>query len=57
MVIALEIIEPLALIGGDDIAHILLCMDIADLDRGIVGQNLIANRMNQVGFAQTNAAI
>ena len=57
MVIALEVIKTFALISRHHVAHILLGMDVADADIWVVGDRLIANRMNQVGFTETHAAV
>ena len=54
MVVTLEVVEPLALIGSDDIPDVLFGVDITDFGRRCVGKNLIADGMNQMGFAKAD---
>src|SRR6185312_5314649 len=56
-VIALEIVERLVLVGANDIGHVGLGMDVADLRGRIVGEDLVADRLDKMRLAEPDAAV
>ena len=57
VVALLELVEGLALVGLNHIRDELLGVDVENLGIGLVGQQLVAHRVHQVGLAQTDAAV
>ncbi len=57
MVIALELVEGLALICLDHVGDVLLGVDVADAGIGLFVQQLVADRVDQVGLAQADTAV
>jgi len=57
MVIALEFIEGLLLIRADDIGDVLRSVQVAHASAGMLREDMISDRMNQVGFSQSDAPI
>ena len=57
MVAVLELIESFALVRLHHVRHKLLCVDVKNLRKRLVLKQFIANRMHQVRFAQTHAAV
>ncbi len=56
-VIALEVVERLVLIGADDIRYIGFGVDITYFRRGVLQQDVVSDGLDQVRFAQADAAI
>ncbi len=56
-VVAFELVERLVLVGAHDVGHVGLGMDVADPGVGVGVQNVIADRLDEMGLAQTDAAI
>ena len=56
-VVALEVVEGLVLIGADDVGHVGLGVDVADLRIGARIEDVIADRLDQVRLAETHAAV
>jgi hypothetical protein len=57
VVVALEVVERLALVGLHHVGHVLLGVDVADPRAGLVEQQLVADRVDQVGLAEADAAV
>ena len=57
VVALLELVKSLALVGFHHIGDELLGMDVEHLGIGVVGHQLIAHRVHQVGFAQAHTAV
>jgi len=57
MVVALELVKRLALIRLDHVRHVLVGMDVTYPHTIAIGDQRIADRVNQVGLAQTHTAI
>ena len=56
-VVALELVERLVLVGAHDVGHVGLGVDVADLRVGLALQDVVADRLDQVGLAQPHASI
>ena len=57
MVVALEIVERLALVGLDHVGHVLVGMHVAHAHAGTGRDHGIADGVDQVGLAQAHAAV
>ena len=56
-VVALEGVEGLLLVGADDVGNVVVGVDVADDTVRIVAPDFVAERMDQVGLAQADAAV
>ena len=57
MVVALEIVERLALVGLDHVGHVLVGMHVAHAHPGAGRDHGVADGVDQVGLAQAHAAV
>ena len=57
VVALLELFKRLALVSLDHIGDKLFCVNVQHLGRRVVGHQLVADGVHQVGFSQANAAI
>jgi len=57
VVIALEILEGLALVGTHHLADELLGLQVADACAGLLGEQGVAHGVHQMGFAQSDTAV
>src|SRR5712691_1076638 len=57
MVVTLELVEGFLLIGANHVGDILCGMKIADAGAGMLRENEVADRVDQVRLAKSNATV
>jgi hypothetical protein len=57
VVVALELVEGLALVGAHDVAHVLLGVDVAHARAAVAVDQRVAHRVDQVRLAQAHPAV
>ena len=56
-VVALEVVERLVLVGAHHVGHVGLGVDVADPGAGFAREDVVADRLDQVGLAEADAAV